>query len=101
MERTVEVRILKSGFDPMTAKVMDFSDCDMKVLSRQALPVSGLVEVRANDALLLGEVIFCVSQDMDFLAGIHIEHVLGPLSVLADLYRPFSFGALRCNCDAC
>ena len=66
---------------------MEISRNGLGLQLSQLLPISAAGRIDAVDFLILGEVVFCMPKAEQFLAGIHIEQVLGPLPELAELHH--------------
>src|SRR5581483_4187647 len=88
-DQAVTVTALDSGEAPEQAMVRDASVAGLGLeMSRAILPGTG-VKIVAEDALLLGEAIYCRKEAQHYFVGVRLEQVLCGLAELSRAVEEF------------
>jgi hypothetical protein len=71
------------------AKLIDLSGKGMRILVTERFPLEAAVQVELENAMILGEVRYCVQEPNGFMIGVEIHHSLLNLAKIAGLRRAF------------
>jgi hypothetical protein len=90
--KPVKVWILGKGIEsPLTATLANVSGIGMCLLAPVPIgldtPVKVDLEIDGEDAMVLGDVIYCISQREEFAVGLKLQHSLTRLKELAEFMR--------------
>ena len=84
LKQTVQLTVLGATGFRGTARIRNVSRNGVQLELQQPLPAGTLVKIDIDNALVLGEVIYCRPQGPSCLIGIKLEQVLNGL---AELHR--------------
>lgn len=90
-ETSTRVRVTLLGDDEVAldGRMVEISDCGMRLMLDRPLPVSAAVRVDYDDTLLLGEVCHATQQGEDYVVGLALDQVLHELTKLNQLAQAF------------
>jgi len=82
IDRPVAVVVLDGKEIRETARVRNVSPAGLQLVSDCAIPTGTAIKIELDNALALGEVIYCRSEGDHFVLGARLEHVLNGLAEL-------------------
>ena len=97
MERRSEVRVmldqavcvtaLRRNIPPLRGRTVDMSGRGIRILLSVPISQGDTVKIELDDALLLGEVCYCLPQNGDVMIGVEIDQALRGLTSLQRLHK--------------
>ena len=89
LDLPANVSIMGTSGLVLHGQIRNLSEGGTQVWLDQPLPLLALVRIEYDDNLLLGEVVYCQQEQSGWIAGIHVEHGLFGLAVLARAMQEF------------
>jgi PilZ domain len=84
IDQPVAVMILGGKEIRETACVRNVSPAGLQLVSQRIIPAGSAIKIELNNALALGEVVYCIAEGDHSVVGVKLEHVLNGL---AELHR--------------
>jgi len=81
-DRAVAVTLLGDIDTPLKARVKDMSGLGIGLELEHAVPAGTALKIELDDALVLGEVVYCRRDGASFTVGVHLEQALTGLAEL-------------------
>jgi len=85
VEQPVAVTVLSGQQTRHGAHVTNFSQRGMRLLMAAAIPAGAAVKVECDDAMMLGEVVYCYSAGAQYAVGLELQQAVVGVSELARL----------------
>lgn len=89
-DQNISITVLSACPSRMNARVRNASGRGLGLLLPAAIPPGTAIRIDLDDAIILGEVIYCCADGDGYFMGIHLEQMLRDL---ADLDRSFQDAA--------
>src|SRR5436305_10870502 len=89
-DRPIQITIFGAPDIQMTARVKNVSGRGVGLELVSPLAIGAALKIALDDAILLGEVIYCRKQGRSYYAGIELEHALYGLTDLARAVASFN-----------
>jgi hypothetical protein len=89
-DRAVRVTLLGDIDTPLKARVKDMSGNGIGLELERAVPAGTPLKIELDDAVVLGEVVYCRQDGASFTVGVHLEQVLTGLAELRRAMEAFS-----------
>ena len=72
----VRIICLTQPRDTFAGRLENISPFGVRLACPRNLPVGSLIKVELDEAILLGEVIYCQSQGQEYLTGLEVEEIV-------------------------
>jgi hypothetical protein len=82
VDQPVAVTVLGGTEIRETALVRNVSDAGVQLVCSHNIPAGSPVKIEMDNALALGEVVYCIAEGDQWVFGIKLEHVLNGLAEL-------------------
>ena len=82
IDQPVAVMVLGGKEIRETARVRNVSEAGVQLVSDRVIPAGSAIKIELDNALALGEVVYCVAEGDHSVLGIKLEHVLNGLAEL-------------------
>jgi hypothetical protein len=82
IDQPVAVMVLGGMEIRETAMVRNVSEAGVQLVWNHSIPAGAAVKIELDNALALGEVVYCVAEGEHWVFGIKLEHVLNGLAEL-------------------
>jgi hypothetical protein len=92
VDRMVDVTVLETPNTHVRCRIVNASGRGIGLQLKEKLAIGTPLKITLEDAILLGEVIYCQARETEWYAGVELEHALCGLAELADALRGFTEG---------
>jgi hypothetical protein len=82
IDQPVAVMVLGGKEVRETACVRNVSPMGLQLVSQRVIPAGSAIKIELDNALALGEVVYCVAEGDHSVIGVKLEHVLNGLAEL-------------------
>jgi hypothetical protein len=82
IDQPVAVMVLGGKEIRETALVRNVSEAGVQLVLNHSVPAGSAVKIEMDNALALGEVVYCIAEGDQWVFGIKLEHVLNGLAEL-------------------
>jgi hypothetical protein len=82
IDQPVAVMVLGGTEVRETATVRNVSEAGVQLVWSHSIPAGSPVKIELDNALALGEVVYCIAEGEQWVFGIKLEHVLNGLAEL-------------------
>ena len=82
IDQPVAVMVLGGKEIRETARVRNVSAAGLQLISDRVIPAGSAIRIELDNALALGEVMYCVTEGDHKVLGVKLEHVLNGLAQL-------------------
>jgi PilZ domain len=82
IDQPVAVMILGGKEIREKARVRNVSPAGLQLISDRVIPAGSAIKIELDNALALGEVVYCVAEGDHSVLGVKLEHVLNGLAEL-------------------
>ncbi len=89
LRQQVSISVVGAPAGVLQGELRNLSEGGTQVRLSAHLSPFTLVKIEYGDNLLLGEVVYCLRAETDWLAGLRIEHALFGLTALSDAIQAF------------
>jgi hypothetical protein len=83
------VSVVGTAAQVLRGELRNISEGGTQIWLGEPLPSFTLVRVEYEDNLILGEVVYCMSQESGWLLGLRVEHALFGLAALSKAMQAF------------
>jgi hypothetical protein len=93
-DQSVTVTLLREPQITLTGRVQNYSGRGLGLMTDTAVASGTALKIAMDDAIILGEAVFCRQEEDHYYVGIELNQVLAGLAELARRLQEFSLGSL-------